>query len=128
MRCAGGSQSAFGVYGSRYGGFYGLVVRLVLVVSLCGCPFLGLFFGKHVFFTYVVYSSDFVALVLLFIGLFLTYCYSFRFLFLLLGVSPGLLFSFGGEFVFSSVLALFGSMMGCMCMVWLPEVCVMGHS
>jgi len=47
MSLSGSSQSAVGVYLSRYCGPLGAVLQTLLILSLCGLPFLGVFFRKH---------------------------------------------------------------------------------
>lgn len=55
MGLSGGSQRSVGVYLSRYGGMLGVYLQSFLILSLCGLPFLGVFFRKHGLFREMVY-------------------------------------------------------------------------
>lgn len=47
MGLSGGSQRSVGVYLSRYVGYFSVYLQSVLVISLSGLPFIGVFFRKH---------------------------------------------------------------------------------
>lgn len=55
MSLSGRSQRAVGVYLSRYTGRFGVFMQSVLIISLCGLPFLGVFFSKHGLFSSLLY-------------------------------------------------------------------------
>nr|UDU84928.1 NADH dehydrogenase subunit 5 [Glypthelmins quieta] len=99
MSASSGSQASKAVYLSRYGSSFGGLVQLVLVFSLCGLPFLGVFFGKHGLMPGLLYSCNSFLVCVLFLCFFLSYIYSFRFYLLLLGESVGLSVGFFSSFV-----------------------------
>lgn len=47
MRCSSSAQDSRGVFCFSHGGFAMLGVQSVLVLSLRGVPFIGIFFSKH---------------------------------------------------------------------------------
>nr|QIJ60112.1 NADH dehydrogenase subunit 5 [Fischoederius elongatus] len=109
MSSSGGSQSGVGVYLSRYAGVYGVVMQLLLVFSLCGLPFLGVFFSKHGLFCAFLYNYSFVTLIGLLIGFFISYLYSTRLaLFLFMSVG-GLNFGYSSSFVLIGLISFFGT-------------------
>lgn len=120
MRGSGGGQRGVLFYHSRYYGVFGVLVRSILVMSLCGLPFIGFFFSKHAFFSSVFWRGG-VSYFLCFLGCFiLTYVYSFRFLFLLLGVSRGLSVGYMRNFTLVGFLFLVSSLIkfsGCVVFV-----------
>nr|QRV61262.1 NADH dehydrogenase subunit 5 [Tanaisia sp. SS-2020] len=113
--CSGfGSQGLFGSRSFGYLGPWEAIVSAVLVFSLCGLPFMGVFYSKHAFF----YGSSFFVFNLVmglsvFVGLVLSYAYSFRlFTLLVITRSSGIpLDQFSGFFL-STVFSLVGSMLG----------------
>lgn len=90
MGLSGRRQSSVGVYLSRYVGLYGVYLQSLLILSLCGIPFLGVFFSKHVLFSRVSYIYGLGHFLLLSVGFFVSYAYSFRFVLLLLKGLGGL--------------------------------------
>nr|AKG49774.1 NADH dehydrogenase subunit 5 [Ogmocotyle sp. JM-2015] len=110
MSSSGGSQSGVGVYLSRYAGIYGVVLQLLLVFSLCGLPFLGVFFSKHGLFCVFLYNYSVVALVGLLVGFLISYLYSTRLaLFLFMSVG-GLNFGYSSSFVLIGLISFFGTL------------------
>lgn len=93
MSSSGRSQESASVYVLRYCGWFNLLVQCVLVVSLCGVPYLGSFFAKHILFSQSVYGFDFVSSGLLIFGFVVSCAYSFRLVVLLvsglIGLSSG---------------------------------------
>ena len=113
MRSSGGRQNGIGVYLSRYTGIYGVVLQMLLVFSLCGLPFLGVFFRKHGLFCVFLYNYSFAALVGLLVGFFISYLYSTRlalFLFMSIG---GLNFGYSRRFVLIRLIRFFGTLVNC---------------
>nr|YP_009171944.1 NADH dehydrogenase subunit 5 [Orthocoelium streptocoelium]AJG03073.1 NADH dehydrogenase subunit 5 [Orthocoelium streptocoelium] len=109
MSSSGSSQSGVGVYLSRYAGVYGVVLQLLLVFSLCGLPFLGVFFSKHGLFCAFLYNYSFIALVGLLIGFLISYLYSTRLaLFLFMNVG-GLNYGYSSSFMLIGLISFFGT-------------------
>lgn len=126
MSSSSGSQSSVGVYRGRYSGIYGVVGQTVLILSLCGLPFLGVFFRKHAFFSRLLYIYGGGFLILLLSCFFISYIYSIRFLFLLLRLGGGLSRGYSRGFMLVSMVGFLGTLLkyigGCM----LIEVVSMG--
>nr|YP_009240941.1 NADH dehydrogenase subunit 5 [Brachycladium goliath]ALN38354.1 NADH dehydrogenase subunit 5 [Brachycladium goliath] len=129
MGLSGGSQSAVGVYLSRYTGSFGVVLQSVLIISLCGLPFLGVFFSKHGLFSSFMYVWGWGSAVLLVLGFFLSYVYSVRFVLLLVKLGGGLSLGYSSSFVVISLISLFGTFvnfLGCVLFDELVEMSVVG--
>nr|AMA06577.1 NADH dehydrogenase subunit 5 [Homalogaster paloniae] len=109
MSMSGGSQSGVGVYLSRYSGVYGVVLQLLLIFSLCGLPFLGVFFSKHGLFCSFLYNYSLVSLVGLLVGFFISYLYSTRFALLLFSSVGGLTFGYASSFILTGLISFFGT-------------------
>nr|YP_010231378.1 NADH dehydrogenase subunit 5 [Apharyngostrigea pipientis]QSV37708.1 NADH dehydrogenase subunit 5 [Apharyngostrigea pipientis] len=110
MSFSGGSQSSVGVYMVRYGGSYCVVLLVFIIFSLCGVPFLGIFFSKHFFFSSLVgsfYNVFLVSLVLF--SLLLSYAYSFRLSLLVCSLLRGLPFGYFISFLFVGLFVLLGT-------------------
>lgn len=110
MSTSGGSQSGVGVYLARYAGVYGVVMQLLLVFSLCGLPFLGVFFRKHGLFCAFLYKYRFVTLLGLLIGFFISYVYSTRLALFLFRSVGGLNFGYSRRFVLIGLIRFFGTL------------------
>lgn len=69
-----------------------------LIFRLCGLPFLGIFYSKHVLFGLGCSGGNSLSLAIVFVGFFLSYVYSMRFVLILLrrevGLSVGVASSF----------------------------------
>nr|QAY80540.1 NADH dehydrogenase subunit 5 [Paragonimus kellicotti] len=109
MSQSGGSQSSVGVYGSRYVGAFGSFLQSVLVFSLSGLPFMGVFFSKHGLFSVVSYCYGVGFLLFFWLAFFLTYVYSVRLGLLLLKASSGLSSGYSSAFLSVSGLCLLGT-------------------
>nr|YP_009169744.1 NADH dehydrogenase subunit 5 [Metorchis orientalis]ALD61618.1 NADH dehydrogenase subunit 5 [Metorchis orientalis] len=109
MCSSGGSQSSVGVYFSRYLGSFLPFLGVLVVVSLCGLPFLGVYFGKHGLFAGVCYFGSVSSYSLLVLGFILSYAYSFRLAFLLLSALGGLSFGYFKGFVLVSLASFWGT-------------------
>lgn len=109
MGLSGRSQRRVGVYLSRYVGGYGVYLQSLLILSLCGLPFLGVFFSKHVLFSRVSYIFGGGYILLLSLGFFISYAYSFRFVLLLLKGLGGLRLGFSSWFLLVSMLGILGT-------------------
>nr|YP_009326186.1 NADH dehydrogenase subunit 5 [Paragonimus ohirai]APD26978.1 NADH dehydrogenase subunit 5 [Paragonimus ohirai] len=109
MSQSGGSQSSVGVYGSRYVGVLGPILQSVLVFSLSGLPFMGVFFSKHGLFSAVSYCYGLGFLLVFWFAFFLTYVYSVRLSLLLLKVSSGLSSGYFSAFLPIAGLCLLGT-------------------
>nr|QIX04636.1 NADH dehydrogenase subunit 5 [Brachylecithum sp. PakAb2] len=120
MSSSGSSQESVAVYVPCYSGSFSLVVQSLLVFSLCGLPFLGSFFCKHLLLLYGFYGFDLVSLILLVMGVFVSYAYSLRLSLLLASVSVGLSVGYVSVFVALGFVSLLGSFIGYIC----GEVCV----
>nr|AYH51424.1 NADH dehydrogenase subunit 5 [Tylodelphys immer] len=113
MSSSGGSQSAIGLYLSRYGGVYGCILLVFLVFCLCGLPFIGIYFSKHFFFSALVGSSYNIVLVLfVLLGFLLSYIYSFRLCLMVCCCIRGLPLGYLVSFLFVGVFVLLGSFFG----------------
>nr|YP_009867156.1 NADH dehydrogenase subunit 5 [Diplostomum ardeae]QKG04355.1 NADH dehydrogenase subunit 5 [Diplostomum ardeae] len=113
MSSSSSSQSCIGVYMSSYGGVYNVVLLVFLVFCLCGLPFMGIYFSKHFFFICVVglpYSIFLVLLVLL--GFFVSYSYSFRLSMLISSNIRGLSLGYIVSFIYVGIFTLVGSVIG----------------
>lgn len=85
-----GSQRSKFVYLSRYGSFFGVVSQFILVFSLCGLPFLGVFFGKHGLLSDVFYCYGYGFIRFFLLCFLISYVYSFRLFLLLVGDCIGM--------------------------------------
>nr|QGL09335.1 NADH dehydrogenase subunit 5 [Clinostomum complanatum] len=121
MCSSGGSQSSLGVYPSIYSGLWGCLLLSVLVFSLCGLPFLGIFFSKHYFFSFVVGGVyNLLVCVLLFFGFFLSYAYSSRLMMLLSSCVRGLSNGYVSSFLMIGWSVLIGSLIN---ILWVEGLC-----
>ena len=109
MGLSGGRQRAVGVFFSRYTGGYGTAIQALLIFSLAGLPFLGVFFSKHCLFFMLLYSYGAGLCFLVLAGFLLTYIYSMRFTLLLLGCGGGLRLGYSGRFLMICGVSLLGS-------------------
>nr|AEE60482.1 NADH dehydrogenase subunit 5 [Clonorchis sinensis] len=109
MRSSGGSQSAVGVYFARYSGVFLVFLGALIVVSLCGVPFLGVFFSKHGLFAEVCYLGKISLYPFLSLGFVLSYAYSFRLVLLLVGSLGGLSFGYFKGFLLVSLTGFVGT-------------------
>nr|YP_010528199.1 NADH dehydrogenase subunit 5 [Echinoparyphium aconiatum]UXW64393.1 NADH dehydrogenase subunit 5 [Echinoparyphium aconiatum] len=109
MGQSGSSQSSVGVYLGRYSGLFLPVLHGFLVLSLCGLPFIGVFFSKHILFSGLLYSGGLGFFILSLVCLMLSYVYSFRFVFLLLGNMGGLSSGYSSFFFIICPLVMLGS-------------------
>lgn len=111
MSQSGSRQSSVGVYLGRYRGLYLPILQRFLVLSLCGLPFLGVFFRKHCFFS-GLFNGIGLGLGLLFLlCLLLSYIYSVRFVLLLLGAVGGLGFGYFRGFLVICPLVFLGTIL-----------------
>nr|YP_002122311.1 NADH dehydrogenase subunit 5 [Opisthorchis felineus]ACF93444.1 NADH dehydrogenase subunit 5 [Opisthorchis felineus] len=110
MCLSGGSQSAVGVYLSRYSGSFLVFLGGLVIMSLCGVPFLGVYFSKHGLFAEVCYLGKVSLYPLLILGFVLSYAYSFRLALLLLKGLGGLSFGYFKGFVLVSLLGFLGTL------------------
>nr|YP_009906249.1 NADH dehydrogenase subunit 5 [Azygia hwangtsiyui]QLH90218.1 NADH dehydrogenase subunit 5 [Azygia hwangtsiyui] len=98
MSSSGGSQSSGGVYLCRYTGVYGSLIHVILLSSLCGLPFMGVFITKHVVMERSGVTGSVFVYLLVCGGVVLSFGYTYRFVFLLLnrvgGLCVGVLCSF----------------------------------
>lgn len=85
-----GRQSSKFVYLSRYSSFLGTVLQFILVFSLCGLPFIGVFFGKHGLLSDVFYCYGYGFIFIFLFCFFISYVYSFRLFLLLVGDCVGM--------------------------------------
>lgn len=99
MSSSSSSQSSVGVYCVGYSSIGQARMLGILVFSLCGIPYLGIFFRKHLFFSYVIGGvySWFLWFILL-LGFGVSYRYSCRLLCMLFGVRIGLSLGFISQF------------------------------
>nr|YP_010702836.1 NADH dehydrogenase subunit 5 [Ogmocotyle ailuri]WCO09242.1 NADH dehydrogenase subunit 5 [Ogmocotyle ailuri] len=110
MSTSGGSQNSSGVYVSRYLGLYGVVCQAVLIFSLCGFPFLGVFFSKHGLFSMFLYNYNVVCLGLLLTGFLISYIYSVRFSLLLFKGVGGINCGYLSSYILISLVCFFSSL------------------
>nr|APX55313.1 NADH dehydrogenase subunit 5 [Fasciolopsis buski] len=122
MSQSGSSQSSVGVYLGRYSGLYLPILQSFLVLSLCGLPFLGVFFSKHCFFS-GLFNGIGLGLGLLFLlCLLLSYIYSVRFVLLLLGAVGGLGFGYFSGFLVICPLVFLGTILNFLVSLEVVEV------
>lgn len=122
MRQSGSRQSSVGVFLSRYRGLYLSFVQCLLVFCLCGVPFLGVFFRKHCLFSGMLYGCSVGLLGLYLFCLFMSYVYSVRFVFLLLGMGGGLRYGYSSFFIVICPLVFLGRLLKGVWCVSLLEV------
>lgn len=122
MGCSGGNQGFINVYMSRYMGCSSVLGQCVLIFSLCGLPFLGTFFIKHVLIARILYRADVSSCVSLFACVMLTYAYSFRLVLLLIGGNSGSKFAYSSLFSVLQYFAFIGSVVGYFSSVATPEI------
>lgn len=111
MGQSGSSQRSVGVYLNRYSGVFGAVLQGLLIVSLCGLPFLGVFFSKHGLFSEVSYLYGGGRVFILLFLFFLSCVYSIRFMLLLTQGGVGLSLGFSSSFFIISILRFLGSVL-----------------
>nr|YP_010461014.1 NADH dehydrogenase subunit 5 [Artyfechinostomum malayanum]UUF68167.1 NADH dehydrogenase subunit 5 [Artyfechinostomum malayanum] len=126
MGQSGSSQSSVGVYLSRYSGLFLSMIQGFLVLSLCGLPFIGVFFSKHVLFSGLLYSSGLGFMVVFMVCLMLSYIYSFRFVLLLLGCMGGLSSGYSSFFYMICPLVVLGTLLNFFGGAVLGEDVIMG--
>lgn len=90
MNSSDSSQEWKGMYSSRYAGYYGSFIRCSLIMSLCGVPFIGVYFIKHQFLCLRVFCCSPLVVGFLIFGFFLTSVYCFRLFMLFVGDAKGL--------------------------------------
>nr|WRY69460.1 NADH dehydrogenase subunit 5 [Hypoderaeum conoideum] len=128
MSQSGSSQSSVGVYLGRYSGLFLPVIHGFLVLSLCGLPFIGVFFSKHVLFSGLLYSGGAGVFLVSLICLMLSYVYSFRFMFMLLGSAGGLSSGYSSFFFIICPLVVLGSLLNFLGSVFMVELSSMSVS
>nr|AAN15181.1 NADH dehydrogenase subunit 5 [Paragonimus westermani] len=121
MSHSGGSQSSVGVYSLRYAGSLGPVLQGVLISSLAGLPFMGVFFSKHGLFSVVSYCYGVGFLSVFGVAFFLTYVYSVRLGLLLLKSSSGLVEGYSSKFLLVSGLCLLGTFLNWLGLILFDE-------
>nr|QEG55052.1 NADH dehydrogenase subunit 5 [Echinostoma miyagawai]WCK11547.1 NADH dehydrogenase subunit 5 [Echinostoma miyagawai] len=109
MGQSGSSQSSVGVFVGRYSGNFLPILHGFLVLSLCGLPFIGVFFSKHLLFSGLLYSLGTGFVLLFLFCLILSYVYSFRFVLLLLGSLGGLSSGYSSFFFIICPLVILGT-------------------
>lgn len=82
MSSSGGSQRVVGLSCLLDVSWYSCFLNLVLVSCLCGLPFFGVFFRKHVFLRGCLFRFSCLFVVFLFFAVFLSSVYCFRLFFL----------------------------------------------
>nr|AWW03153.1 NADH dehydrogenase subunit 5 [Macrogyrodactylus karibae] len=93
---SGGSQNKmYHFYGGSDGHMY-----LIMLISLfiCGFPFLGVFFTKHIFMSISLGSLNIFIYILLFFGVLCSFLYSFRLIFILSNTLSGSSAGFNASF------------------------------
>nr|YP_009646087.1 NADH dehydrogenase subunit 5 [Plagiorchis maculosus]QBX99314.1 NADH dehydrogenase subunit 5 [Plagiorchis maculosus] len=104
-----GSQSSNFVYLSRYSTFLGVMLQFVLVFSLCGLPFIGVFFGKHGLLSDVFYCYGYGFISLFLVCFLVSYVYSFRLFLLLVGDCVGMQAGFISSFYSIALIVVLGT-------------------
>lgn len=113
MSTSSGSQSSIGVYMSRYGGLYNSILLTFLIFCLCGLPFMGIYFSKHFFFVCLTgFSVNIFLVIIILLGFFLSYIYSFRLSMLVCSRFRGLSMGYLVSFIYVGVFTLIGSLFG----------------
>ena len=108
-----GAQKYVGVYSSRYSSVYSVLILCLLIFSLCGLPFVGIFFIKHFFLVGVVsLGLNLFSVFLLFLGFFLSYLYSSRFVLILLGSGSGLSSGYVVFYLLAGAVSFLGTLVG----------------
>lgn len=102
MSSSGRSQSVVRLSCLLNVSWYNCFLNFVLVSCLCGLPFFGVFFRKHVFLNGCMFSFGFMFIVFLFFAVFLTSVYCFRLFFLVSAGGSGLNNSYFSSFFLSS--------------------------
>lgn len=99
MSSSGGRQSSLGVYPGRYRGYWNPLINSVLLASLCGLPYLGIFLRKHVLVSYRSLGGSLFFYYSCCFCVVLSFAYTYRFGFLLLrrlgGLRQGAFCEFG---------------------------------
>uniref|UniRef100_A0AAU7N3N9 NADH:ubiquinone reductase (H(+)-translocating) n=1 Tax=Dollfustrema vaneyi TaxID=438518 RepID=A0AAU7N3N9_9TREM len=124
MSGSGGGQDSRGMFSSRYTGFSWVCVQGLLVLSLCGLPFLGVFFSKHQLLGGILFGSSPLLLFFVFLCFFLSYAYSFRLLLLLWGVSGFSVYGVVSSFLLVFLCSVFGSVCNYVVCFNIYEFCV----
>lgn len=110
-----GRQRCVNIFLPRYAGFYGRFGRVVLISSLGGFPFLGVFFSKHVFFSLLFYRFGCLGIFLIFSAYVVTYIYSVRLMLLLVRSSCGNSVGYNRGFLLISGLVGMGRLINVFC-------------
>lgn len=124
MSGSSSAQDARGVYGSVASGALSPVLQGVLVLSLCGLPFLGIFFSKHGLLCEYLWSYSTVGGVLIVLSLFMSFVYSFRFWCLLCGPRSLGVFRYGSLFFVLFILSLLGGVINFLFVGGCEESCL----
>nr|AEE60506.1 NADH dehydrogenase subunit 5 [Opisthorchis viverrini] len=111
MCASGSSQSVVGVYFSRYFGSFLVFSGILVVASLSGIPFLGVYFSKHGLFAEVCYLGKVSLYPILLLGFLLSYAYSFRLILLLSGSMGGLSFGYFKGFILVTLTSFVGTVL-----------------
>lgn len=106
MGLSGRRQRAVGVFLSRYVGCLSVYLQSMLVISLRGLPFIGVFFRKHELMSFIRYIYGGGYVTLLFLGFFLSYSYCLRLVLLLVKGLGGLRRGYSSSFVIISGLSI----------------------
>lgn len=110
MMSRSGGQLRSGVYMSGYSGVYNVCLLSFLIFSLCGLPFIGVFFTKHFFLVNLVLDRfSILVLIFVFLGFFLSYSYSFRFVLLICDKVRGMVSSNMSRYIFICFSIMLGS-------------------
>lgn len=127
MSRSGGRQTSKGVYMVSYMGCYGPFLLGFLIFSLCGLPFIGIFYSKHFMFRGLCRGGyNMVCRLLVFIGFMISYIYSSRFVFLLCGLVRGLRLGWLSKFLLIAGLVLLGRVVNLFCIGGLEEYSLLG--
>jgi len=98
MSSSSGSQSGVGVYSSRYSGLQIPITSVVLLSSLSGLPYMGVFLVKHILMELVITTHDSLLNTIACLCVVLTYCYTYRFGYLLMDRCSGISFGVSCEY------------------------------
>nr|WRW53962.1 NADH dehydrogenase subunit 5 [Strigea falconis] len=116
MSSSGGSQSLVGLYVLRYSSVWVVFLLSFVIFSLCGVPFLGIFFSKHFFLSCLTSSVwNFILVALVYFCLSISYAYSFRLVLLVCSSVRGLSSGYYVPFIFVVLFVLIGSLCSWLC-------------
>lgn len=127
MSGSSSAQDSRGVFSPSGGGVFSFFVQRVLVLSLSGTPFIGVFFRKHALLCEAMWTVKIFCCAALLSGFLLSWCYSIRLVLLLCGFGSMGVGQYGCFFLVVSLLSvLFSGLLNVLCVGGSEEFFLLG--